>query len=104
MGATWVMTQRHILILLPPFDFDTVKGVFPYSQGIKINDRPGFTALAETIRDYLGMGPFRHLHWERDRNRICDRIDELLKLNPQANDSKPNENNKPTSRLPFRAI
>jgi hypothetical protein len=78
MGATWVMTKEHVPILIPPFDFNKVKGVFPNTQGMKISDRMAFTELAELLMEYFGMEPFKHLHWERDRNRICDRIDELL--------------------------
>lgn len=39
MGATWVKTNQHIPILIPPFNYGDIKGVIPTTHGMKINEK-----------------------------------------------------------------
>lgn len=45
MGATWVKTNDHIPILIPPFNYDDMKGVIPTTHGMKIDDKERYNSL-----------------------------------------------------------
>ena len=55
MGATWIKTNKHIPILIPPFDFKDVKGVFPVTNGMKINDKNKLNSLKETLENDFSL-------------------------------------------------
>lgn len=80
MGAAWITTREHVPILIPPFDFDQVKGVFPSSHGMKINDRAAYTSLHEKITEYFSLAPIKPAPWERARDRVVDRIEKSLNI------------------------
>ena len=79
MGATWVLTKNHIPILIPPFDFDDVKGVIPLTEGLKINDKLKLNVFKEKIESVLGLLPsLNQSAWEWKRDRIVARIDDKI--------------------------
>jgi len=80
MDAAWITTREHVPILIPPFDFDQVKGVFPNSHGMKINDRAAYTSLHEKITEYFSLAPIKPAPWERARDRVVDRIEKSLNI------------------------
>jgi len=49
MGATWALSKDHIPIVVPPFTFEEVKGVFPLTQGLIITDPLRLNALRERL-------------------------------------------------------
>lgn len=79
MGATWVKTNQHIPILIPPFGFKDVKGVIPLSQGFKINDGAALNQFKVQIEKTLQIDSIlKFSTWERKRDRIIGRIEKLL--------------------------
>lgn len=75
MGATWVKTNFHIPILIPPFSFNEIKGVFPLTQGLKVNDAEALNQLKDQIEQVFELeNTLTFSTWERKRNRILDRI------------------------------
>jgi len=55
MGATWMQTSEHLPILIPPFDFENVKGVIPSTQGMKINDKNKLNSFKEKLEDFFSI-------------------------------------------------
>lgn len=80
MGATWIKTKEHIPILIPPFDFDDIKGVIPLTQGFKINDHLKLNELKLIIDSFFALLPKDNSTWERKRDKVLGRINH--KLNP----------------------
>lgn len=74
MGATWIKTSEHIPILIPPFDFENIKGVIPLTQGFKINDSLKLNLFKEKLEKVFNINPIDFTSWERKRDRIIKRI------------------------------
>ncbi len=80
MGATWVKTNQHIPILIPPFNYGDIKGVIPTTHGMKINEKEKFNTLKEIIENFIGLAPIGVSVWERRRDKILKEIKEVLDL------------------------
>jgi len=78
MGATWVKTNQHIPILIPPFNYDDIKGVIPTTHGMKINEKEKLNTLKEVVEKYLGLKPINVSAWERKRDNILKEIKVIL--------------------------
>lgn len=74
MGATWIKTNEHIPILIPPFDFKDIQGVIPLTQGFKINDSLKLNLFKEKIEKLFELTPIDNSVWERKRDRNLARI------------------------------
>ncbi len=71
MGAAWVLSKAHVPILIPPFDFPDVKGVFQTTQGLVVNDAYKLSSLREMIRTLFSItDKSDHIVWEQKRNRF----------------------------------
>lgn len=82
MGATWVKTNDHIPILIPPFDYKDIKGVIPTTLGMKIDEREKYNSLKETIESFLDLIPINLAIWERKRDNILKDIKRLFESSP----------------------
>ncbi len=80
MGATWVKTNQHIPILIPPFNYGDIKGVIPTTHGMKINEKEKFNTLKEIVENFIGLTPVGVSVWERRRDKILKEIKEVLDL------------------------
>jgi hypothetical protein len=78
MGATWVKTNEHIPILIPPFDFKDIQGVIPSTQGFQINDKLKLNLFKEKIEKTFNLRKIDNSIWERKRDRAVDRIEKLI--------------------------
>lgn len=79
MGATWVLAKDHIPIVVPPLDYNDIKGVIPLTQGLKINDPLKLNLLKEkTEKEFEIKNTISLSTWERRRDRIIIRINELI--------------------------
>ena len=74
MGATWIRTNEHIPILIPPFDFKDIQGVIPLTQGFKINDSLKLNLFKEKIEKLFTLTPIDNSVWERKRDRSLARL------------------------------
>lgn len=80
MGATWVKTNKHIPILIPPFDFKDIEGVIPTTQGMKINNKFNLTQLKSSVEEFMELQNLDALFWERKRDNIIGEIDKILEI------------------------
>lgn len=78
MGAIWIKTNKHIPILIPPFDFKDIKGVFPVSQGMKINDKNKLNTLKETLENDFSLTPLKTTIWEKKRDKFLTDINIII--------------------------
>lgn len=78
MGATWVKTSEHIPILIPPFDYNDVKGVIPTTQGMKINEKDKLNSLKDFVVDFLGIEIVNTSIWEKKRDKVLQEIKKIL--------------------------
>lgn len=80
MGATWIQSNIHIPILIPPMTFEKVKGVIPLTQGLYINDKSGINSLKLEIEKFFiiknGIKDFTK--WERKRNKFLENIERII--------------------------
>jgi hypothetical protein len=79
MGATWIKTNVHIPVLIPPFDFKDIKGVIPMTQGFKINEALKLNLFKLKIEELFCLSPIDFSTWERKRDRIISRIEKDIK-------------------------
>lgn len=75
MGATWVLANRHVPILIPPFDFSDIRGVMPLTQGFKINEPNKLNSFKDTILNYFNLEPMDFTKWERKRATFLKSIE-----------------------------
>ena len=78
MGATWVKTNDHIPILIPPFDYKDVKGVIPTTHGMKIDEKERYNSLKEVIESFIELTPINPSVWERKRDNILKDIKRIF--------------------------
>ncbi|MBS7255994.1 toll/interleukin-1 receptor domain-containing protein [Flavobacterium branchiicola] len=78
MGATWIKTNDHIPMLIPPFDYSDMKGVIPTSHGMKIDEKEGYNSFKELIEKYLNIFPINTSIWERKRDNHLKEIKHLI--------------------------
>lgn len=78
MGATWIKTNEHIPILIPPFDFKDIQGVIPLTQGFVISDNLKLNLFKAKIEKLFNLNPIDPSVWERKRDRNIIRIEGKL--------------------------
>jgi predicted component of type VI protein secretion system len=80
MGATWMKTNSHIPILVPPMEFKDIKGVIPLTQGFVINDSLALSQFKGQIESVFNIENKLNIStWERKRDRIINRLNKELK-------------------------
>lgn len=79
MGAVWIKSNKQIPILIPPFDFDGVQGVFPGSLGFKLDDKKQLNNFKSELESYFNLTPINYTRWEEKRDEYLSKIEVLLK-------------------------
>lgn len=79
MGAVWIKSNKQIPILIPPFGFKDVQGVFPNSLGFKINDKDQLNSFKGLLETHFGLTPIHISRWEEKRDEYLSKINGLLK-------------------------
>ena len=74
MGAAWVLSKKHIPILIPPFDFSDMQGVIPLTQGFKVDNKHRWTELKTELEGIFNLSPKAPQIWESRRDEILERI------------------------------
>lgn len=103
MGATWVKTNHHIPILIPPFEYNDIKGVIPTTHGMKINEKEKLNSLKERIEELFDLNSNTQSIWERKRDKILKEIKEILDSKGQQNEMVSVESNSESKRIPVIA-
>lgn len=80
MGATWIKTNKHIPILIPPFDYAQVKGVINNIQGLKINEPLEINLLKKEIEAAFDLKPLEFSIWESKRDRKIKNIQSKIQI------------------------
>jgi formylglycine-generating enzyme required for sulfatase activity len=78
MGAIWIKSNKHIPILIPPFDFKDINGVFPVTQGMKINDKSKLNTLKESLESDFSLGSIKMSIWEKKRDKFLKDVNSLI--------------------------
>lgn len=79
MGAVWIKSNKQIPILIPPFGFKDVQGVFQNSLGFKINDKDQLNSFKGVLETHFGLTPIHISRWEEKRDEYLSKINSLLK-------------------------
>jgi hypothetical protein len=80
MGASWVLSKEHIPIIVPPLSYENIKGVIPLTQGMLLLDSLKWNSFKERIEEIFNIrNPLSFSTWERKRDRICNRLENILK-------------------------
>ncbi|WP_281989934.1 toll/interleukin-1 receptor domain-containing protein [Aquimarina aggregata] len=79
MGATWILTQDQIPIYIPPFKAEDVKGVFPVTQGMEINNKARLIMLKERLeKEFNIKKTISYLRWNQKIDNSLDIINKAL--------------------------
>jgi len=79
MGASWVLANDQIPIVVPPFNFDDIEGVLPkHTQGLSINDKLKLNTLREEIAKTFVLPQQPMSIWERKRDQIIIEINDII--------------------------
>lgn len=79
LGATWVLSKEHIPVVVPPLNYDEIKGTLPLTQGFKINEPLKLNSFKNKIEETFAIvQPLNFSTWERKRDRICGRLDKII--------------------------
>ncbi len=81
MGATWVKTNHHIPILVPPFEYGDIEGVIPTTHGMKINEKEKLNSLKDRVEELFNIDSIVSNVWERRRNKLLKEIKIILDSN-----------------------
>jgi hypothetical protein len=79
MGAVWIKSNKQIPILIPPFDYNSIQGVFPNSLGFKLDDKKQLNNFKGELESYFNLTPINITRWEEKRDEYLLKINELLK-------------------------
>lgn len=80
MGAVWIKSNKQIPILIPPFDFSSVQGVFSGSLGFKLDDKKQLNNFKSELESCFKLTPINFTRWEEKRDEYLSKIELLLKL------------------------
>jgi hypothetical protein len=79
MGAAWVLTKKHVPILIPPTDFSEMKGVIPATQGFKLTEKLKINELAQVVAQHFQLPTYsQNPDWERKRDKSLAQIEALV--------------------------
>lgn len=79
MGAVWIKSSKQIPILIPPFGFSAIQGVFPDSLGFTMNDKNQLNNFKGELESYFKLTPIHLSRWEEKRDEYISKINGLLK-------------------------
>ena len=79
MGAVWIKSNKQIPILIPPFEFKDVQGVFPNSLGFRMNDKDQLNSFKGILESHFNLTPIHISRWEEKRDEYLSKIKDLLK-------------------------
>jgi len=92
VGASWALSLPIRPLLVPPLEFDDVRGVLAGTQIAKLNDKEKLSDLRDEITEILGLKPLKTSHWERKRDRFLVRLGEMMSIKTITSlAGKPNE-------------
>jgi TIR domain len=74
MGASWIKTNKHIPVLIPPFDYSKIKGVINNTQGFKIDQPLEINQLKKELENAFNLTPIDFSKWEARRDKIITSI------------------------------
>jgi len=78
MGAVWIKSSKQIPILIPPFKFSDMKGVFPNSLGFNINDKDQLNSFKIELETNFNLIPIHLTWWETKRDEYLKKINEII--------------------------
>ncbi|MGY6743610.1 MAG: toll/interleukin-1 receptor domain-containing protein [Cecembia sp.] len=78
LGAAWVLSKKHIPILVPPLTFKDVNEIIATSQGFEITDPVKWSSLKKVLEKDFGLSPLPEDKWEPQRDAILGRIKNIL--------------------------
>lgn len=79
MGAIWIKSNKQIPILIPPFSFSSIQGVFPNSLGFHMNDKNQLNNFKSELESYFKLTPIHISRWEEKRDEYLLKVNNLLK-------------------------
>jgi hypothetical protein len=85
MGATWIKTNDHIPILIPPFEYSDVKAVIPTIHGMKIDEKEKYNSLKEILEKNFNITPINQSVWERKRDNHLKQIKQIIESSHVSN-------------------
>lgn len=74
VGASWALSLPMHPLLVPPLDYEDVRGVLAGTQVGKLNDRESLNYLRDDLIERLAVKALGTSHWERKRDRFLSKL------------------------------
>ena len=74
MGAAWVSARTSIPIIVPPMNYEDIKGVLKDNQGFMINCDEGLNSLYEILMKYFNRTKLNTNVWQRKKSKFIKDI------------------------------
>jgi hypothetical protein len=78
MGAVWIKSNKQIPILIPPFSFKGMEGVFSGSLGFLMNDKSQLNNFKGALESHFKLTPIHISRWEEKRDEYILKINALI--------------------------
>lgn len=78
MGATWVNAKRCIPLLIPPFAYSDIKGVFPQTQGLHVTEPYKLNSLKTFLEKEFSLAPIDLSEWDRLKGKFLKNVELLI--------------------------
>ena len=78
LGAAWVKSHRIFPILVPPLQYEDVKGVLTGVQVIKVDDDIRYNEIREYLLEKLAIKGSTHTKWDVKRKAFLLKLPEAL--------------------------
>lgn len=78
MGAVWIKSHKQIPILIPPMKFNEMKGVFPNTIGLELNNKGNMNTLKMELEQFFELPIMDITRWEQKRDEYLLKVSSLV--------------------------
>lgn len=74
MGAVWVNSKESIPVIIPPFNFEGIKGFVENNSGVYLTNKQHLNEFRNTIREKFNITKNDSESWEMDRDDFIESV------------------------------
>lgn len=78
MGAVWVNSKESIPVIIPPFNFEGIKGFVENNSGVYLTNKQHLNEFRNTIREKFNITKNDLESWEMDRDDFIEGIKVII--------------------------
>jgi hypothetical protein len=78
MGAVWIKSHKQIPIVIPPMKYSEMKGVFPHTIGLELNNGGNMDTLKGQLEDFFKLPQMNITRWGEKRDEYLVKVNALV--------------------------